>query len=92
MKQIAVFWDLDNTYWGLFNYYGKKNNEIIKIVDTIWENYKDESIRIFRAYADFDKVHKIQTEIQKRRVTPKHVFSSHNGTENRKNAGDIELM
>lgn len=90
-KQVAIFWDLDNSYWSISESYGALENPLIKIVDKIWELYKDDTVRVFRAYADYDKIRNIQTDIQKRRVTPKHVFSSNPGSENRKNAGDIEL-
>lgn len=94
-KQVAVFWDLDNTYWTILNLYGQIDSPIEKIIDYIDFNYRDDSIRIFRAYADFEKLRSnipnAQTIIQKKRVTPKHVFSSNSGSQNRKNAGDIEL-
>lgn len=89
-RQAAVFWDLDNTYWTVQGFYGNADENTVKTVEKVWELYKDDTIRVFRAYADYDKIRNVQTTIQKKRVTPKHVFSS-NSEENRKNAGDIEL-
>ncbi|MFZ3171186.1 MAG: NYN domain-containing protein [Carboxydocellales bacterium] len=90
-KVVSIFWDLDNTYWTMSDYYGGLTDPLVKVVDKIWDLYKEDTVRIFRAYADYEKIRNVQTEIQKRRVTPKHVFSSNPGSENRKNAGDIEL-
>ncbi|MHB8157055.1 MAG: NYN domain-containing protein, partial [Desulfocucumaceae bacterium] len=94
-KQIAVFWDLDNTFWTLLNLYGNVDNPLERIIEFIYSKYKNDSIRVFRAYADFEKLRPTlqdaQTIIQKRRVTPKHIFSSNAGSNDRKNAGDIEL-
>ncbi|MGM0806462.1 MAG: NYN domain-containing protein [Bacillota bacterium] len=90
MKQVAVFWDLDNTHWTIINHYGEKENVLVNLISKIYGHYSDDKIRICRAYADFDKVRNVATDIQRNKVTPKHVFSSGSGT-NRKNAGDIEL-
>jgi uncharacterized LabA/DUF88 family protein len=93
-NHVAVFWDLDNTYWTLCDYYGGNlGDKIEAIVDNLWKELSGDTVRVFRAYADFDSIHRkyrIQTAIQRKRVTPKHIFSS-NANENRKNAGDIEL-
>ncbi|HWP96061.1 MAG TPA: NYN domain-containing protein, partial [Syntrophomonadaceae bacterium] len=56
----------------------------------IWDIYKDDKVRIFNAYADFERV-QIQTEIQRKRVTTKHVFSSKRRNDIVRNASDIEL-
>lgn len=94
-KQVVIFWDLENTYWTLLEYYGQVESPIEKIVDYLFEVYKEDSIRVFRAYADYEKLRSsipnAQTIVQKKRVTPKHVFSSNSGSQNRKNAADIEL-
>ncbi|HWQ49291.1 MAG TPA: NYN domain-containing protein [Methanosarcina sp.] len=91
-RQVAVFWDLDNIYWGLSNFYGANTEEMtLHMIDKIWDIYKDDKVRIFNAYADFEKVPRIQTEIQKKRVTTKHVFSSKYRNNMIRNTGDIEL-
>ena len=91
-RQVAVFGDLDNIYWGLSNYYGANSEEmIIDIVDKIWDIYKNDRVRIFSAYADFERVPRIQTELQRKRVTTKHVFGSRRRNDMVRYAGDIEL-
>lgn len=94
-KQVVLFWDLENTYWTLLEYYGQVESPIERIIDYLFDLYKEDSIRVFRAYADYEKlrssISNAQTIVQKMRVTPKHVFSSNSGSQNRKNAADIEL-
>ena len=91
-RQVAVFGDLDNIHWGLSNFYGANSEEmIINIIDKIWDIYKNDRVRIFSAYADFERVPRIQTELQRKRVTTKHVFSSRLRNDMVRYAGDIEL-
>ncbi|NLW92150.1 MAG: NYN domain-containing protein [Syntrophomonadaceae bacterium] len=91
-RQVAAFMDLDNIYWGLLNLYGTNTEEMtMHIIDKIWDIYKDDKVRIFSAYADFEKVPGIQTVIQKKRVTTKHFFSSRHQNDIVKYTGDIEL-
>jgi uncharacterized LabA/DUF88 family protein len=91
-RQVAVFGDLDNIHWGLSNFYGSNSEEmIINIVDKIWDIYKDDRVRIFSAYADFERVPRIQTELQRKRVTTKHVLGSRHRSDLVRYAGDIEL-
>ena len=91
-NQVAVFGDLDNIHWGLTKYYGVNSEEmIINIIDKIWDIYKDDKVRIFSAYADFERVPGLQTEIQRKRVTTKHIFGSWNRNDVVRNAGNIEL-
>lgn len=91
-RQVAIFGDLDNIHWGLANFYGVNTEEmIIQIIDKIWDKYKDDKVRIFSAYADFERIPKIQTEIQKKRVTTKHVFGSRRRHDMAGYASDIEL-
>jgi uncharacterized LabA/DUF88 family protein len=91
MKVVAVFWDLDNTHLSILNHYGHQDNYLSELIDKVFDLYKGHQIRIFRAYADYEKIIKVQSAIQKKGVTPKHVFSSNSGSDNRKNASDIEL-
>lgn len=91
-RQVAAFLDLDNIYWGLSNFYGANTEEkILQTVDKIWDIYKDDKVRIFSAYADFERVPRIQTEIQRKRVTTKHVFGSSHRNDTVRHAVDIEL-
>lgn len=91
MKNIAVFWDLDNVHLTIQEKFGAQEDYLSNLIDKVFELFNGDSIRIFRAYADFEKIIKVQSKIQKKRVTPKHVFSSNSGSDNRKNASDIEL-
>lgn len=91
MKNVAIFWDFDNVHLTIQEKFGIDNNYLIELIDKVNSMFEQDSIRVFRAYADFEKISKVQSIIQKKRVTPKHVFSSNSGTENRKNASDIEL-
>ncbi len=91
-RQVAVFWDLDNIYWGLSNFYGANSETMLmQLIDKIWDIYKDDKVRIFSAYADFERGPRIQTEIQRKRVTTKHVSSSRRLSDMVRNAVDIEL-
>ena len=73
-RQVAAFLDLDNIYWGLSNFYEENSEEMIMhIIDKIWDTYKDDKVRIFSAYADFERVPRIQTEIQKK-GSPQNMF------------------
>lgn len=91
-RQVAVFLDLDNIYWGLSNFYGPNTEEMImQIIDKIWDTYKDDKVRIFSAYADFERIPRIQTEIQRKRVTTKHVFGNQHRNDMVRNAVDLEL-
>ncbi len=88
-REVAAFLDLNNVYWGLFDSYGAKPEEMImNIIDRIWDTYKDYKVRLFYAYADFGRDPRIQTEIQSKRVTTKHVLGSRYLN---RNAVDIEL-
>src|SRR5665647_529204 len=89
-RQVAVFLDLDNIYWGLSNFYGPNTEEMImQIIDKIWDTYKDDKVRIFSAYADFERIPRIQTEIQRKRVTTKHVFGNQHRNDMVRNAIDL---
>ncbi len=91
-RQVAVFLDLDNIYSGLSNFYGSNTEEmILQTIDKIWDIYKDDKVRIFSAYADFERVSRMQTKIQRKKVSTKHVFGSMRQNDIVRYAGDIEL-
>ena len=91
-RQVAIYCNIDNIYWKLSNSFGANTEEIIiQIIDKIWDIYKDDKVRIFSAYADFERVPRMQTEIQIKRVTTKHVFGNRNRLGVVRNAGNIEL-
>ncbi|MDD3889245.1 MAG: NYN domain-containing protein [Syntrophomonadaceae bacterium] len=91
-RQVATFLDIDNIHWGLSNFYGANTEEmILQMIDKIWDIYKDDKVRIFSTYADFERVPGIQTEIQRKRVTTKHVSGSGHRDDMIGNAVNIEL-
>ena len=91
-RQVAAFLDIDNIYWGLSNFYGTNTEEmILQTIDKIWDIYKEDKVRIFCAYADFERFPRIQTEIQRKRVTTKHVIDNRRRNDMVSYAGDIEL-
>jgi len=91
MKNVAIYWDFDNIQLSIQRHYGQSAENIAKLIQKIEEIYSNDSIRIHKAFADFEKITKTQTDLQKKKVTPIHVFSSNSGSESRKNASDIEL-
>jgi len=91
-RQVAAFLDFDNIYWGLSSFYEVNPEEMImQIIDKIWDIYKDDKVRLFNAYADFERVSRIQTEIQKKRVATKHVISNLHPNDMVINSFNIEL-
>ncbi len=91
-RQVAIYWDLDNIYLGLSNFYGANTEEmVIQMIDKIRDIYEDDTVRIFSAYADFERVPRMQNEIQRKRVSTKNVFGNRYKNDVVRNAGDIEL-
>ncbi|WP_010278752.1 NYN domain-containing protein [Paenibacillus senegalensis] len=94
LDNVAIFVDYDNVYWTLMNNYSHNpdhedpdKNLFIKL----WGKYGQDSIRTFRAYADFEKVRTELTSLQKKRIQVRHVYSNGKNADNRKNSSDIEL-
>ena len=94
MDNVAIFIDYDNVYWTLENIYkhdpdsaeGNKN-----LFVQLWNRYKQDNVRTFRAYADFQKIRTSLTSLQKKRVQIRHVYSNEKSGDHRKNSSDIEL-
>lgn len=94
MDNVAIFIDYDNVYWTLENNYkhnpdSDDNNKNLFV--QLWERYKQDNVRTFRAYADFQKIKTSLTSLQKKRVQIRHVYSNEKNGDHRKNSSDIEL-
>lgn len=92
-NNVALFIDYENVYWSM------KNNYMLvpqagRLVDLVkQEANKQGQVVMAMAYADFDQQEfkGLQTELQRRSVEPRHVFSKSSPEGIRKNAADIEL-
>lgn len=94
MDNVAIFIDYDNVYWTLENNYkhdpdSADDNKNLFV--QLWERYKQDNVRTFRAYADFQKIKTSLTSLQKKRVQIRHVYSNEKNGDHRKNSSDIEL-
>lgn len=93
VKNVALFIDYENVYWSLKNNYGlvSQPGHLIDLIKR--EAQKEGQVVLALAYADFDQPEfkGLQTELQRRSVEPRHVFSRSFPEGVRKNAADIEL-
>ncbi len=90
---IAVLIDYENVYWSLKNTYGF-SLEPGTLVDGVRNLVQRQGhVVLMLAYADFDHpdFKGLQTELQRRSVEPRHVYSVNSEEDRRKNAADIEL-
>lgn len=87
-KKVAIFLDYDNIFINIKNYYS--DEDTVKIVQKIKEKFSDDKILTIKAFADFQKINPVLTELQKNQVELRHVYSTSEG-EKRKNASDIAL-
>jgi uncharacterized LabA/DUF88 family protein len=92
-KNVALFIDYENVYWSM-----KNNYSLIpqagRLIDLVKQQAQEEGqVVLSLAYADFDQPEfkGLQTELQRRSVEPRHVFSKSSPEGVRKNAADIEL-
>lgn len=92
-KNVALFIDYENVYWSLKNSYAcvPQPGHLVDIIKQ--EAQKEGQLVLMLAYADFDQTEfkGLQTELQRRSVEPRHVFSKSLSEGIRKNAADIEL-
>lgn len=93
VNNVALFVDYENVYWSL-----KNNYTLIiqpgRLIDLIkQEAQREGQVVLASAYADFDQPEfkGLQTDLQRRSVEPRHVFSKSFPEGIRKNAADIEL-
>ncbi|MBT9176966.1 MAG: hypothetical protein DDT20_01292 [Firmicutes bacterium] len=85
--------DYENVYWSLKNTYGF-SLEPGMLVDGVRNLVgRKGHVVLMLAYADFDHpdFKGLQTELQRRSVEPRHVYSVNSEEDRRKNAADIEL-
>ncbi len=93
VANIALFIDYENVHWSMKNNYSvvPQPGRLIDLIKQ--ETQKEGQVVLMMAYADFDQ-HEfkgLQTELQRRSVEPRHVFSKASPEGIRKNAADIEL-
>ena len=90
---IAVLIDYENVHWSLKNCYGKAPDPG-RLVDGVRNVAQSMGMTVLLlAYADFDHIEfkGLQTDLQRRSVEPRHVYSITSEGGRRKNAADIEL-
>lgn len=93
-ENVAIFVDYDNVYWTLMKQYqhDPDNEDVTKnIFSRLWEEYGQNNIRSFKAFADFEAIRTQLTSLQKKRVQIRHVYSKGKDDQNKKNSSDIEL-
>lgn len=93
VKNVALFIDYENVYWSMKNNYTLifQPGNLIDLIKQ--EAQKEGQVVLALAYADFDQPEfkGLQTDLQRRSVEPRHVFSKSFPEGVRKNAADIEL-
>jgi hypothetical protein len=90
---IVVLIDYENVHWSLKNCYGRAP-EPGRLVESIRALAQSRgAVTLLLAYADFDHIEfkGLQTDLQRRSVEPRHVYSITSEDGRRKNAADIEL-
>lgn len=90
-KNVAIFVDFDNIYYGLSEYGINLELDKYDIFYILNSLYDLDKIRQFNAFADFEQIKISMKHLQKRRVNVKNVFANNSYEKNRKNASDIEL-
>ncbi len=89
----VVFMDYENIYWSMkrqYNYVPEPG----RLIESLRElSSKYGTVCLMQAYADFDnpEFHGLLSELQRRSVEPRHVFSKNYDDGTRKNAADIEM-
>lgn len=90
-KNVAIFVDFDNIYYGLSEYGINLESERYDIFYILNHLYDFDKIRQFNAFADFEQIKIPMKHLQTRRVSVNNVFGNSFYEKNRKNASDIEL-
>lgn len=92
VKNVGIFIDFDNIYYGLKDYGVDLNNDNFCIFSMMNFIYGKDRIRTMRAYADFDQITDITLKtLQEKRVQIRNVYGNGKEERFRKNASDIEL-
>ncbi len=92
-SKSVIFMDFENIYWSM-----KRQYNHVPEPGRLIEGLRDWASRfgyvcMMQAYADFDneEFHGLLSELQRRSVEPRHVFSKNYEDGTRKNAADIEM-
>lgn len=95
MKTV-VFMDYENIYWSMKQQYGT-SPDLEKLITSLRElgeqKHGGGPVCLMQAYADFDheEFRGLLSDLQRRSVEPRHVFSKNYEDGTRKNAADIEM-
>lgn len=93
--KAVVFMDYENIYWSMKQQYGMLPNvdRLIASLRELVGQRHEGPVCLMHAYADFDHedFHGLLSELQRRNVEPRHVFSKNYEDGTRKNAADIEM-
>lgn len=95
MKTV-IFMDYENIYWSMKQQYGSTPDTdklIHSLRDLGEQKHEGGPVCLMQAYADFDheEFRGLLSELQRRSVEPRHVFSKNYEDGTRKNAADIEM-
>jgi len=92
-KDVAVFIDLENVYYGLKKYHMDPDHpdESHNLFLRLQTYYGKEAIRMMEAYADFEQLDLSLMSLQKKRVHLHQVYGNGREGKERKNAADIQL-
>lgn len=94
--KTVVFMDYENIYWSMKQQYGT-TPDTEKLIHSLRElgeqKHEGGPVCLMQAYADFDheEFRGLLSELQRRSVEPRHVFSKNYEDGTRKNAADIEM-
>lgn len=92
-SKAVIFMDYENIYWSMKRQYNQVP-EPGPLIDGLreWAS-RYGYVCLMQAYADFDneEFHGLLSELQRRSVEPRHVFSKNYDDGTRKNAADIEM-
>lgn len=94
--KTAVFMDYENIYWSMRQQYGSGPDVerlITSVRDLVESKHGGGPVCLMQAYADFDheEFRGLLSDLQRRSVEPRHVFSKNYDDGTRKNAADIEM-
>lgn len=92
----VIFMDYENIYWSMKQQYGT-TPDLDKLISSLREmgeqKHDGGPVCLMQAYADFDheEFRGLMSDLQRRSVEPRHVFSKNYEDGTRKNAADIEM-
>ncbi len=90
----VIFMDYENIYWSMKQQYGVAP-DLDRLITSLREMGERGSgqVCLMHAYADFDheEFRGLMSDLQRRSVEPRHVFSKNYEDGTRKNAADIEM-